>query len=145
MSWTTDLLTGVAEHLGAAGAGTWRPDGTGYASGETAIVLAVSPPEPDRLIVLTEYGPLDADGIGDVVMGLQVRTRGTTDPRVVMAIRDAVHEALDGLAHVDLSGVKVSQIFHQSGTPIGQDGNDRHERTDNYYVQARRATALRND
>lgn len=144
MGWSDGLLVGVAEYLAAGGVGTWNPSGT-YAAGQTGIFLAVVPVAPDRSITLTEYGPLDQDGIGDVTQGLQIRCRGTKDPRVVMGIRDGIRDVLDGLAHIDLGGVTVSQIFHLSGVALGQDSGDRHERSDNYAIQARRTTALRND
>ncbi len=45
MSYTVDLLDGLARLLDTAGVGTYRPDGV-YAAGETAITIAATPPCP---------------------------------------------------------------------------------------------------
>jgi len=153
VGWTTDLLTGLAEHLAARGAGTWRPDGSAYTPAETAIVIGAMPPDPDRIIALrtytvdwTGYGDADDDGRIDVTTGLQVRTRGR-DPREVLDLADAVRDALDGLAAVRLGTVWVSQIVRRSGEELTAmttlDQGDRAERVDNYYVQASRPTPNR--
>jgi hypothetical protein len=155
VGWTTDLLTGLAEHLAARGAGTWRPDGSAYASTETAIVIGAMPPDPDRVICLRSYtvdwdgfGDEDDDGRIDVTTGLQVRTRGGRDPREALDLADAVRDALDGLAAVRLGAVWVSQIVRRSGeeltamTSVDRQA-DRAERVDNYYVQASRPTPNR--
>jgi len=155
VGWTTDLLTGLAEHLAAHGAGTWRPDGTPYSPAETAIVLGAMPPAPDRVIALRTYtvdwsgfGEADDDGRIDVTTGLQVRTRGGRDPREALDLADAVRDAIDGLAAVRLGAVWVSQIVRRSGeeltamTSIDRQA-DRVERVDNYYVQASRPTPNR--
>lgn len=143
MSWTSDVVTGVAEMLAAAGVGVWNPTGTAYGPDDVAIVLSAVPPEPDRCITLTAYGPLANDGHGDVTLGLQVRVRGTTDPRVVLDLVDAVADVLDGLEMTAIGGVPVSQVFQRPGAAIGQDSNDRHEYSSNFYIQAQRVTALR--
>ncbi len=75
MSWTTDLLNGMAEHLAAAGAGTWRPDGSAYGPGEVAIVLRAIPQAPDRLITLAPYA---VDGTG--LRGLADHQAAVQDP-----------------------------------------------------------------
>lgn len=151
MSWTSDLLTGLAEHLAAQGVGTFNPTGV-YASGQTGIYYAVMPPgdetDPgwDRAIVLTDYDPNGGNNSGDVAPRVQVRCRGLrNDPLSATTIRDAVYDAIDGLAHVTFGSVEVSGINHISGVPMGIDGNDRHERSDNYDIQARRVTALRTE
>lgn len=147
MSWTSDLLTGIAERLAAAGVGTWTPSGT-YTSGQTGIFIAVMPPGPadgsgDRCIVLTDYDPDGGNSSGDVAPRVQVRCRGTrNDPFSAIDLASDVRDVLDGLASVTFGQVVVSQINHASGTPLGIDGNDRHERSDNYDVQARRTSAL---
>lgn len=143
MTWTSGLLAGIATLLHTEGVATWRASGA-YQPGEIPIVMSALPPDPDTVLVLESY-TVGQDGHGDVTVGVQVRTRGTTDPRVVQDLSDAARDALDGLALVQVGGVWVSQIVHRSGAPLGRDANDRHERSDNYYVQARRETALRTD
>lgn len=148
MTWTADLLTGIAEHLHAESVGTWNPAGV-YTAGQTGIYIAVMPPgsatssSHDKAIVLTDYDPNGGNSGGDVFPRLQVRCRGTrNDPLSVLAIKDAVRDALEGLASIQFGQVTVSGINHSSGVPLGIDGNGRHERSDNYQIQARRESAL---
>jgi|ADGO01.1.fsa_nt_gi hypothetical protein len=111
MSWTTGLLTGMAEHLAAAGAGVWRPDGSAYGSDEVAIVIRSIPQAPDRLITLAPYA-VDGTGLrglADHQAAVQVRIRGTTDPRTCDETADAVFDALDSLAGVTWHGVRSSR------------------------------------
>lgn len=145
MSWTPDLLTGIAETLAAAGAGTWRPDGSAYTTAETAIAFYAHAPGPDKQIILSVYDQPDQDGIGDVTVALQVRVRGDKDPRTADGLDDACIQALDGLSHTTFGSVRVYQINRQSGALLGRDENDRWERSSNFYIQARRQTALRTD
>jgi hypothetical protein len=151
MSWTSDLVTGLAEHLAAQGVGTFNPTGV-YTSGQTGIYFAVMPPgDPassgwDRAIILTDYDPNGGNSSGDVASRVQVRCRGLrNDPFSAVNIAAAVRDAIDGLEHVTFGSVEVSGINHISGVPMGVDKNDRHERSDNYDIQARRVTALRTE
>jgi len=131
---TVDLVTGVAEYLAAQGVAEWKPNG-GYTSDERGIFILAVPTSPDQVATLTTY-PVDIGyGTTDVTVGLQVRTRGTRDPRTLMRLRDSIFTALDGLAHTELNGVPVAQIHWQSGGVLGLDANQRPEHTDNYYIQ----------
>ncbi len=143
MGWTTSLLEGVAELLATEGVGVWRPDGPPYTTVETGIVIAAMPPDPDRIIVLNAYPIAEHVDQADVTIGVQVRTRGTTDPRVVQNLDDAVFEALHGLSQIDLGGVSVVQMYRQSSAALGRDGADRWERSSNYYVDAMHPTVHR--
>ena len=145
MGWTDDLLGGIAGHLDAQAIVAWHPDSSPYAVTETGVYRGNLPPTPDQVVGLTCYSQPESDGLGDVTAAVQVRVRGTTDPRTADDTADAIHEALDGLRRVQLGGIWVEQIYHQSSAYLGVDSNDRHERTINFYVQARRATALRSD
>lgn len=145
--WTVALLTGWAEYLAAAGVGAWRPDGSPYELDETAITFSTMPPRPDRVICLRLY-PVRIEGDGDVMVGVQVRTRAGRDPREVADLADQVFDVMDGLAGVNLGGVWVSQVFRRSGEELGADVGadqqaDRCERVDNYYVQAARPSVNR--
>lgn len=143
MSFETQLLHGVAARLATVDLGVWRPTGPAYTAGETGIVLSRMPPTPDRVIVLTDY-PVDPSGApaGDTVHGIQIRTRAGTNPDDVRDLAGDIRDALDGLSHVWLGTVRVSQIVYRSGEYLpadaGADGNDRCQRTDNYYVYAAR-------
>lgn len=136
--FTTDLLVGVAELLAGADVALWHSDGTPYAAGQTGIVLRDLPATPDRVVTLTGYGVDDHVALADVTVGVQVRCRAGRDPRDVDDLADAVYEVLHGLEEQTVGGISVVQMWRQSWTPMGRDGNDRHERADNYYVQAMR-------
>lgn len=146
-TWTTDLLAGIASYGAANGGGTWNPTGV-YTSGQTGIVIAMMPPSPNRVVVLTPYGPLGQWDDGDVVQGLQVRVRGdANNPTSTYNLRDTWRDLLDGIGGdglVDFGGVLVSQIFAKPGASLGFDSNGRLEWSDNFHIQASRTTALRN-
>lgn len=143
--WTSRLLTGLAEHLAAAGVGTWRPTGA-YQPTETGIVIRAVPQSPDRIITLAAYPvATDLPGMADHTQGIQIRCRGTQDPRVVEDLSDAIFDALDSLAGVVWGEIPVVQVWRQSYTSLGQDGNGRWETSSNYYCQAMRPTQHRTD
>ncbi|GIJ10731.1 minor capsid protein [Micromonospora andamanensis] len=142
--WTSRLITGLAELLDAADVGTWRPTG-GYTAEEIAIVVRGIPQQPDRLITLAPYRVPSPIGIADFVQGVQLRTRGTTDPRVAEDIADACLDLLDSASNLTVGGIAVVQISHRSYTSMGQDNNGRWETSSNYYVEAMRPTIHRHD
>ena len=144
--WTSRLLGGIAQRLEDAGIGTWRPDGAAYAAGETAIVIRAVPQAPDRLITLTVY-PVGTDlrGMQDHTTGVQIRVRGTTDPRVADDLADAIFDDLDSLGRASVGGIAVVDMWRQSYTSLGQDSAGRWERSENFYVQAMRASDARTD
>ncbi|MEU8821802.1 minor capsid protein [Actinoplanes sp. NPDC048796] len=142
--WTSRLLTGAAQHLAAAGIGTWNPNGV-YTDTEVGIAIRAVPPGPDRLITLATYPVTSEPGLADVTEGLQVRVRGTKDPRVVADLGDAVFDLLDSAEGLNWGGVAVVQVFRQSYTSLGVDTSGRWEISHNYYVQAMRPTNHRTD
>lgn len=136
MSFTRDLLTGVAERLHAEGAAAWKPT-TPYVATDTAIVLKGMPAKPDRCVVLTAYD-VDSPYGEHVVQGVQVRCRGTTHPLDVDDLADAVRDALHGLTHVELHGIAVGSVRRSSHASLGPDTNGRYETSSNFYVLAAR-------
>jgi len=146
MGFTSDLLYGIAERLQAAEVATWRPTGS-YQVGETPIVMQSMPATPDRCVTLAAYDV--ASPLADhCVTGVQVRCRGTRDPRVVDDLTDDVRDALHGLgAHgpVELHGIHVALVVRNSSADLGPDGNGRFETTSNFYVTAARPSALLTD
>lgn len=134
MSYTTDLLTGLAEYLALEGAGVWEPSGTYDDFQATAITLAGTITSPDRVIALQAYPLTDDPTLSDSMIGLQVRCRGTEDPRDVDTIGDTVFDKLHGLWGADLNGVRLVQALRQSSVPFGRDDNGRWQRVDNYHL-----------
>lgn len=134
MGVTTDLLTGWAERLAAAGIGTWRPDGSPYSAGETAIVIGDLPPTPDRVIGLRAY-QVDHTGTTDQTWAVQVRTRGLPGNSLdVDDLADDVFTAMHFAEPGRMGSVLVSLVWRQIGAaPLGQDANRRSGRADTYY------------
>ncbi|MBG0560726.1 minor capsid protein [Actinoplanes aureus] len=144
VGWTSRLLVGCAEHLHSAGVGVWRTSGI-YTAGETAIVIRAIPPSPDQLITLASYPVASAPGLADVTEGLQIRVRGTKDPRVASDIGDAIFDLLDSAEGLRWGGIPIVQVWRQSYAPLGTDSSGRWEISHNYYVEAMRPTPNRTD
>jgi hypothetical protein len=145
MGWTTDLLTGVAEHLAAHDIGVWRPTGGTYQPSETAIVIRAIPPAPDRLITIAPYVAVSDVGLSGFTQGIQFRFRATQDPRDCDDLADDVFDLLDSAEHLLLGGIHVNQLYRQNSTSLGQDGSKRWEASHNYYAEAERPTVHRSN
>lgn len=139
MATTTDLFVGLAEHLAAAGIGTWRVTGL-YAKDETGILIGAMPASPDRVIVLTPY-PVTRELDGSTLQGIQVRTRAPGLPTAVNDLDEAIYAELHGRESLTLGGVQVSLIEWRSGAPLGRDSNGRTEHSANYYAHLGMPTA----
>lgn len=149
--WESRLITGLAEHLAAAGIGVWRPTGT-YLATEVAIIDRGIPSTPDQIITLTDYviGGSARTRLADITVGIQIRLRGTTDPRVVRDLGAEIFDLLDqsgrqtwGTAPAEVSIVDVWRPG--SAGSLGDDDNGRWQTVHNYYVDAMRPTAHRTD
>lgn len=132
----SDIVAGVAQLIAAAGLGVWRPDGTPYGQGETAVVDSTVPEQPDRLIVLTAYQVDDELGT-DSIVGLQVRTRTPgPDPRPCRDLDDALFALLHARTHMQLpTGPHIVSCRRTSGTDLGLDENRRRERASSYVLR----------
>lgn len=139
MSYSTDLIDGLAALLQEAGIATYRPDGPAYTATETGLTVAVVPPAPDRLITLTDY-PVDDTDLTDATTGVQVRMRAGPDPRAVMAISDDVFDLLHNRRSFHLGPVFVGLCWRQSEAPMGTDVHGRIERSANYYLRTSRSS-----
>jgi Bacteriophage minor capsid protein len=140
--WTSRLLAGMAEQLAAAGVGAWRPDGA-YAADEVGILVRAIPTSPDRIVTLAAY-PVSAEvGLAEITTGVQVRIRGTTDPRTCDDLADHVFDLLDSAANLSWGGIPVVQVYRQSYASLGTDTAGRWQASHNYYVDAMRTTSNR--
>jgi hypothetical protein len=140
--WTSRLIAGLVQHLEDNAVGAYRPTGA-YTVNEVAICQRLIPPAPDRAITIADY-PVDSHpGMADITVGVQIRVRGTTDPRVCADIGDAIFDLLDSATHLQWGGISVVQIYRQSYTSLGQDANGRWESSHNFYVDAMRPTTNR--
>lgn len=140
--WTSQLIAGLATFMHDNNLGIWRPTGT-YTADEIAITGRHIPSNPDRNITLAAYSVISPPGMQDVTVGMQFRFRGTTDPRVVEDIADAVFEELDSLTGVVFGDIPIVQMYRQSHASLGVDANGRWEASHNYYIEAMRRTAHR--
>lgn len=143
MSPTTDLLDGLAADLDDAGIATYDPGGP-YTDGDPPVVtIGGTPPHPDRAAALMAY-PVDDDyKLSDSVVAVQVRTRGTIDPRTVERLADDVFDRWHGVMATDYGGVYVVAMWRQSGAQLGRDDSGRWERSDNYYLTIHRSSTHR--
>lgn len=141
MSTTTDLIAALAADLDTAGIGTYRASGL-YAAGEVGITVCAVPPVPDDLIALTPY-PVDDttaatyedDGTGAVIVGVQVRLRAGTDPRLILDRAEAVY-ARWHMREGPVGDVPVSLMWRASQAWMGADTSNRQELAANYYARA---------
>lgn len=145
MSFTGDLLAGIGQLLAEQAGATWKATGSYAASDPWPVVITAVPATPDQVIVLTPYTVSEDDNLNDVVQGVQIRTRGTRDPRPVSDMNDAIFDALHGLTDLVLNGVPVVLVSRNSAAYLGVDDNGRHEHTANYYVMAARPSTHRPD
>lgn len=142
MSFTGDLMAGLAGFLAAQGVGTWRATGA-YVAPEVPIVLDVVPATPDQVIVLTPYSATDSPEMSDSELSLQIRVRGTKDPRTAYDLDDRAFEAMQNLPRTVLGGITVVGAWRTSGGYLGVDGNARHERSSNYRLLVHRPSPHR--
>lgn len=142
MTVEESITTGVAELMHTAGVATWRPDSP-YLDSEVAITIGDLPSGPTQAVALTVYGSDDDPHYADSVVMLQALFRGTTDPRSVDRMAAGLVDLLHGRTGFTLGGVRVIESHRQSWSRMGQDGNNRWRRSDNYYLQAHTPSAFR--
>ncbi|RMB83648.1 minor capsid protein [Streptomyces shenzhenensis] len=125
-----DPLDGLARYLAGLDLLTYDPDGI---TGDTFI--ETMPPAPDQAVALTLYDgtPPQARDEADTPR-LQVRVRGTADPRVSRARCTALYRALHGIAGVELPDGTHLTLAVARGTPapMGLDSTGRHEHVVNF-------------
>lgn len=137
-----DLLDGIAQYLAARGHGTYDPTGT---VGD--VFIEQMPSTPDECVVLTVYGGPESDSLlGYDEPRLQVRVRGTTDPRVSRRRCEAIRGALHGLSQATLpdgTHVILAVALQAAAETIGADSNRRHEHVCNFRMEIRNVTSHR--
>ena len=142
----TNLLTGLAVALAAAGLEiTYQASGT-FTALQTGLVVGKVPQFPDRLVTLTSYGVADDPTLSDTITAVQVRTRAQgEDPRPVSDLDSAIFGYLQGKTSWTLStGIYVVEILRHSGpASLGQDDAKRWMLSSNYYATCWRPGANR--
>lgn len=143
MGFTSNFTAGLAQFAADSGVGTWRPTGV-YEPGEVAIIPAQVPAQPDRLIVITLYLPIDDVTQPVTDQMVQFRTRGARgDVRSSEDLQDALFDAFHNLPRRDVGGVTVAGCWRRSGSYLGVDDNGRHEHTSNYEFRLHRPSPHR--
>lgn len=107
--------------------------------------LGTMPEAPEQAVALTPYdaGPQDPANAYDVAR-VQLRVRGTTDPRVSHDRAYALYDALNGLADTALpDGTNVIICAARMPGPLGPDAARRHEHVVNAEIEYEAATAHR--
>lgn len=135
-------MDGVASLLASRTDWTYNRTGA-YTAAQTGIFHAVVPASPDRVVVLTPYSPVDDPTQASSDLQVQVRVRGTRDPRVAETLNDTAFNVLQNLPRSVLNGVTVAGAWRTSGGYLGPDSNGRHEYSSNYRLRAHRPTEHR--
>jgi len=110
MSFTGDLLTGLAGYLAAAGIGvTYRPS-TPYVAGETGVFFGLYPTSPDRCIALTAYAATDEPKVALSKIRVEVALRGAVNDSLdVHNLGDAIFNVLQGAENLTFGTAHVVQ------------------------------------
>ncbi|WP_128977283.1 minor capsid protein [Streptomyces roseicoloratus] len=140
----TDLLDGLARYLAERGLVTYTSGG----DLTDDCFLEHMPAEPDEAVVLTIYDdrtepdsllPYDEPRV-------QVRVRGTTDPRVSRLRCAAIRSHLHGLGPVilpDGTHLILSVSIQAAPASMGVDNNQRHEHVCNFRMEIRQTSLHR--
>lgn len=130
MSFTRDLLEGLATELNNAGVATYAPT---YAPTDTGIFFKELPAGQDRAVALTAYATSDQPKIALSVIRVQFWFRGKVNDSVdVDDLADSVFNVMQGIEHRQYGTAHVVQALRVSSIALGVDGSRRHERSDNY-------------
>jgi hypothetical protein len=138
-----DLLDGLARHLQELGLVDYETAGTG---GD--LFLETMPPAPDEAVALTVYddGQEPDSKLGYDEPRVQVRVRGTSDPRVSRQRCKAIRDELHGLGPITLpdgTELILSVALQNAPASIGIDQRGRHEHVANFRMEVRAVTTHR--
>ncbi|WP_349862671.1 minor capsid protein [Leifsonia sp. WHRI 6310E] len=138
MSYTTDVLEGMAADIDAAGLGVYRgPDGQFARDEEVrAIVFSRMPEFPDEAIVLTRFGDHPAElAINEAEIQIRYRVRSPlAGERLADDLRDLFHDR----THVTYGAALFNRIKQAGFGPLGVDTNDRYEYSHNFVLTGNR-------
>lgn len=136
MSYTNDLLDGLAVDLAALGVGVYEPN-TAYSPGVRGIVIEDLPQTPDEVVAIGVYATddlptyrRDQESVVTFVQ-IRLRLRSAAEARDLQdQIRDRYHRRrvllTAGATQIGVTGRQVSR------GPLGPDGNLRHLFTQNF-------------
>jgi hypothetical protein len=137
VTWTTDLLGGLAQLLEDAGIAQWQTTGA-YGSGQPPIFVGVQPESPDDCFTITATGATDTV-LGDEELRVQLRARGGIgDTLAPLRMLDQARDVWHMIRGQSVGGIHVARLLRVSMGPLGTDANQRTEYTSNYLVYATR-------
>ena len=120
MSFTTDLLTGLAAYLAANGVAD-------------PVFFKALPTTPDRCIAVTAYASTDEAKVALSHVRVQFWFRGIVNNSLdVDDLGDSVFALLQGAENLTFGTAHVVQALRVSSIQLGADASKRSERTDNY-------------
>jgi hypothetical protein len=127
MGWESDVATGFAQAIAAAGAGTFDPTGTGG-----SIVIGPLPPDTSPGVGITTYRA-GADDPKNPTTRLRVQFwLRAPDAATLNDLDSAVYDAIQGLHAVTMGAATVSDCGSFASVPMGIDGNGNLERAAHY-------------
>jgi hypothetical protein len=127
VSFTSDLLTGLAADLNTQGIATY----SGGAGGN--VFFKSLPTTPDRAVALTAYAAQDDATQNLSTIRVQFYFRGVANNSTdVDDLADAVFLWLQGMQHRDYGTTHVAHALRISSIQLGIDDSKRSERSDNY-------------
>lgn len=123
------LLQGIADLLQTAGVGTQ--------GGATGIVIVDGElnAAPDQGIAINVSPGWASAAHTDADYRVQLRLRGTKDPRTLRRIAQGCFDTLHGISAVPIGRALIAHMWRTSGASLGRDANGRWERSDNYLAQ----------
>jgi hypothetical protein len=143
--FTVKLATGLAELLAAAGVGEWAPSSPRTGTPVSWITIGDMPETPDQIVCLTPYDASPLSAGADVLVPVQVRTRGDRAPATAVDLQDAVYEVLHGRRRTTLgtvpNQVMVVQIVRRNAAQMGKDELSRWQWVSTYDVNVNRVTS----
>lgn len=110
------------------------------AAGHTPVILGPIVSAPDVFVGLTPY-PLQDTLTGEVLLGIQVRIRGTKNAgaQPVIDRQEAILNTLQQLTNVQIAdGVTIVVCWRELSAPLNFDDAGRPEVFDSYYLRSDR-------
>ena len=120
---------------------TFRGDDSAYLDSEIGVYFDRQAQTSGGQVVLTEYPVSDDPSLSFGTVGVQFYI--DSDGDTGRDIKDALFDHFHGTMGLVLGGVRVIQAYRRSGAHLGQSGEGRVSRTENYYFQTHRPSKNR--
>lgn len=129
----TNLVTDLAQHIANAGYGQWNPTGIYKDYQPPAIYLGIIPDEAGPSIALNVYSDDRSRDTATPDIRVQIRVRGTRDPRFASIVADDIFGLLHEQTDYRLdNATSVLRSHRHLRAPEERDTNLRWHRIDSY-------------